>query len=276
MSHLEYYGLKKEPFSIMPLTDFYYNNEQHDRAYLHLHRAIQAMKGLALLTGPVGTGKSLLARRLFESLPEEEYEVSLLVVLHSDVDSNWLVRRIAAQFGIEVKEDEKKVDIMTRLYRRLEEIAETGKRAAVLIDEAHMLRTQDLLEEIRGLLNLELPEQKLISFVFFGIPELDQVIALEPALAQRTAVRCELKPFPQNVIVDYIRFRLQHAGASREIFSGAALDAIFSFSKGIPRLVNVICDNSLFEGYIRKASFPLTPDIIMSVAEDLRLVAANN
>ena len=164
MDHLQYYHLTQEPFSIMPLTQFYFHSEQHDRALERLHYAVSGMKGLAVLVGDIGLGKTLLARRLLETLPESEYEVSLLVVLHEDVDSTWLLKRIAAQVGVENVPDQK-VEILTKLLKRLNEIAEQGKKTIVLIDEAHMLRSKQLMEEIRGLLNLELETQKLISLV---------------------------------------------------------------------------------------------------------------
>jgi len=270
MDHLAYYNLREEPFSIMPLTSFYYHNEQHDQAMLRLKRAVDGMMGLAVLVGDIGTGKTLLARRLLETLPEEEYEVSLLVVLHSDVTSEWLVKRVAAQFGIDAK-DTTKVDLIARLYEKLCAIEEDGRKAVILIDEAHMLRQRETLEEVRGLLNLELPESKLLSFVMFGMLELDECLSRDPALKQRIAVRYRLKNFSPEVLVDYIGFRLQQAGTEQQIFSADAIELVYELSKGNPRFVNVICDNALFEGYIRKAKIPLDADIIKSVGEDLGL-----
>ncbi len=270
MDHLQYYGLQEEPFSIVPLTNFYYHNEQHDRAFLRLSRAVATMKGLAVLVGDVGTGKTLLARRLLEALPEEEYEVSMLVILHADVTGEWLVRRIASQFGVE-SIDAKKVDVIGGLYRRLSEIAEEGRRSVIILDEAHMLRNTGALEELRGLLNLELPNAKLLSIVMVGMPELDQCLRSEPALKQRMAVRCELKNLSPEVLVDYVRFRTFHAGSSRQLFSVDAMQRIHALSNGNPRLVNVICDNALFEGFVRRATLPLAPDVVESVGEDLRL-----
>lgn len=252
----------------MPLTDFYYHNDEQDRAFMRLKRVVEGMKGLGVLVGDVGTGKTLLARRLLENLPEEDYEVSLLVVLHSDVTSDWLVRRIAAQFGVENHEGGK-VDVLQRLYERLGVLAEEGKRSVILIDEAHMLRDTALLEEIRGLLNLELPDKKLISFVLFGMPELNDCMKSEPALAQRIAVRYELKPFPREVVDEYIRFRLEHAGCTEEVFSSEAIGAVHEYSRGVPRLINVICDNALFEGFVRKAELPLEVEVIQDVCADL-------
>jgi len=252
MDHLAYYGLKEEPFSIVPLTNFYYHNDQHDQAFMRLKRAVDAMKGLAVLVGEIGTGKTLLARRLLESLPESEYECSMLVVLHADVTSEWLIRRVASQLGAE--SEGSKVDIVARIYDRLNAIADEGRRAVVIIDEAHMLRGREVLEEIRGLLNLELASSKLISFVMFGMPELDACLLADPALKQRVAVRCELKNFSREVVVDYIRFRVLHAGSTQATFSAEAIDRIYELSKGNPRLVNVIADNALFEGFIRRAA----------------------
>lgn len=270
MDHLAYYGLSEEPFSIVPLTNFYYHSDEHDRAFARLTRVVEGMKGLGVLVGDIGTGKTLLARRLLESLPEDRYEVSLLVVLHSDVTSEWLVKRIAAQFGVE-NTNQSKGDTLQKLYERLFELADQGKQSVILIDEAHMLRDTALLEEIRGLLNLELPERKLITFVLFGMLELDQCLGKEPALGQRVAVRCELTPFPVEVVGDYVRFRLAHAGCDEEVFSEEAIETIHTYSRGVPRLINVICDNALFEGFVRKAELPLEAEIVEDVSEDLGL-----
>ncbi len=272
MKHLEYYNLKQEPFSIMPLTAFYYHSEQHDRAMERLHFAVSSMKGLAVVVGEIGLGKTLLARRLLESLPEEEYEVSLLVVLHEDVDTLWLLRRIAAQVGVTEVSDSK-VEIVSKLSVRLKELAELGKKVVVLIDEAHMLRTKSLMEEIRGLLNLETMEQKLISLVLFGLPELELCLKTDPALAQRVALRVNLKPLPQTAVAEYIHFRLSQAGAGRRIFSDEAIGRIHIHSNGIPRLINVLCDNAMFEGFMRRAPLPLPAHIIDSVAEDLGILS---
>jgi len=268
MDHLAYYGLTQEPFAVMPLTNFYYHNDQHDQAYLRLKRAVEAMKGLAVLVGEIGTGKTLLARRLLEKLPEDQYDVSLLVVLHSDVDSDWLIKRIAAQFGVE-HPNGSKVEVIGQLYERLVKLAEAGRRGVILIDEAHMLKKKELLEEIRGLLNLELPNQKLISFVMFGMPELDENLRGEPALAQRMAVRFQLRNFTPEVVTDYVRFRLFHAGCEKQVFSAGALAKLHEYTNGNPRLINVVCDNALFEGFVRRTPLPMPAEVIDDVAADL-------
>jgi len=270
MDYLHYYELDQEPFAVMPITKFYYHSDQHDRALEKLQYAVSSMKGLAVLVGEVGTGKTTLARRLLDSLPEDEYEASLLVIIHSDVSAGWLVKRIALQFGLEeVSED--KVTLLSQLYERLVKINEDGKKAVVLIDEAQMLRKPELMEEIRGLLNLELPEEKLVTFIFFGMPELEACLNSDPPLAQRIAVRHKLKPFKIETTIDYIKHRLRLAGSENDIFSDASFASIHKYSKGVPRLINVICDNALFEGYVRKSELPIDTEIIDAVVQDLGL-----
>lgn len=267
MDYLAYYQLAQEPFSVMPLTRFYYHSEQHDRAMMRLERAVSQMKGLALLIGDIGTGKTTLARRLLDHLPEAEYEASLLVVVHADVEGGWLLKRIAMQFGVEnVPSD--RIEALGRLYQRLQEIAESGRKAVVLIDEAQMLRQPVLMEEIRGLLNLEFSEQKLVTFVLFGLPELDDVLQGDPPLAQRVAIRFRLEPFQEATTADYIHHRLTLVGRTAPIFTRDALRALHRYAAGVPRLINVLCDNALFEGYVRKTP-TIDRDIIDSVAMDL-------
>ncbi|MBI2346484.1 MAG: AAA family ATPase [Deltaproteobacteria bacterium] len=269
MDYLAFYDLRQEPFSVMPLTKFYYHSEQHDRALAKLQFAVSAMKGLAVLVGDVGTGKTTLARRLLDSLPEDEYEASLLVIIHSDVDADWFVRRIMGQLGVPDPPADRSA-ALTQLFARLAEINEQGRKAVVIIDEAQMLRQPLLMETLRGLLNLELPEQKLLSFVLFGLPELDAVLQKDAPLAQRIAVRHQLEPFATATTADYIDHRLSLAGRDAPIFTAAALDTVHAVAKGVPRVINVVCDNALFEGYIRKAP-AIDVDIIQNVASDLGL-----
>lgn len=271
MDFLDYYNLKQEPFSVMPLTKFYYHSEQHDRAMEKLQFAVESMRGLAVLVGDIGTGKTTLARRLLDSLPEDEYEASLLVIVHSEVDPTWLVRRIARQLGV-VDPPDTRIEILTMLFQRLVEIEESGKRAVILIDEAQMLKRPELMEEIRGLLNLELADKKLVSFVLFGLPELDECLKGDQPLAQRIAVKCRLVPFQHDTTIDYIHHRLSLAGVDEPLFTPDAMDSIHECAKGIPRLINVLADNALFEGYIRKCHPPLDTEIIESAAIDLGLI----
>ena len=211
MTYLEFFELQQEPFSNAPVSRFYYNSPQHAQALTRLLHAVSNMKGLALLVGDIGRGKTTLARRMLDALPEHEYEAALLVIIHSGITANWLLKRIALQLGVESPAEEK-LSLLSQLYQRLVQIHEQGRKAVVLIDEAQMLETRELMEEFRGLLNLEVPERKLISFVFFGLPEIEKNLRLDPPLAQRVAMRYRLEPLNPESTRSYVEHRLHEDG----------------------------------------------------------------
>lgn len=267
MSYLEFFGLGSEPFSNAPVSRFYYNAPQHQQALTRLLYATNSMKGLAVLVGDIGAGKTTLARRLLDSLNEDEYEAALLVIIHSGITAAWLLRRIALQLGVESPATEK-LALLSQLYQRLLAIHEQGRKAVVLIDEAQMLETRELMEEFRGLLNLEVPERKLISFVLFGLPEIEQNLKLDPPLAQRVAMRYRLEPFNSESTEAYIKHRLRLASCSRMPFTPDAIEAIHRRSSGTPRLINTICDNALFEAFLTRSA-DIRAGLIETIADNL-------
>jgi type II secretory pathway predicted ATPase ExeA len=271
VSYLEFYQLSQEPFSNAPVSRFYYSSAQHAQALMRLMHAVGQMKGLALLVGDIGAGKTTLARRLLDNLPEDEYEAALLVIVHSGITAEWLLRRIALQLGVENPAEEK-LPLLSQLYQRLIRIHEAGKKAVVLIDEAQMLATREIMEEFRGLLNLEVPERKLLSFVFFGLPEIEENLKLDPPLAQRVALRYRLEPLTEEATEAYIRHRLRLAGAPRVPFTPEAISVVHRFSHGTPRIINTLCDNALFEGFLVKAH-DLDAPLVERIAKDLALAA---
>ncbi|HEX9308656.1 MAG TPA: AAA family ATPase, partial [Anaeromyxobacter sp.] len=236
-----------------------------------LTHAVSGMKGLAVLVGDIGAGKTTLARRMLDSLPEEEYEAALLVIIHSGITASWLLKRIALQLGVENPAEEK-LALLSQLYQRLVKIYEQGKKAVVLIDEAQMLATREIMEEFRGLLNLEVPERKLLSFVFFGLPEIEANLRLDPPLAQRVALKYRLEPLSGEATEAYVRHRLRLAGAQRVPFSQAAMLRIHAHSRGTPRLINTLCDNALFEGFVARAR-EIDERLVERVARDLGVEA---
>lgn len=269
MNPIAFYGLEQEPFSNAPMGRFYFDSAQNQAALMRLERAIRDMKGLGVMIGDVGAGKTTLARKLLDSLPESEYEAALLVIIHSGVTADWLLRRIAQQLGV-AEPAREKLQLLSQLYKRLLQIAESGKKAVVLIDEAQMLSTRELMEEFRGVLNLEVPGRKLITFVFFGLPEIESNLRLDPPLLQRVAVKCKLYPLDADATRDYMDHRLQLAGAKREVFDEGAKAAVHRYSKGSPRLINTIADNALFEGAL-VSRVTIQEDIVTRVAQDLGL-----
>ncbi len=269
MNFIEYFEMTQEPFSNAPVSRFYYNSGQHSEALTRLTYAADSMKGLAVLVGQIGAGKTTLARRMLDSLPEDKYEAALLVIIHSGITASWLLRRIAMQLGVQNPATEK-LTLLGQLYQRLVQIYEQGKKAVVLIDEAQMLQTRELMEEFRGLLNLEVPERKLVSFVFFGLPEIEQNLMLDPPLAQRVAVRVKLSSFDRDATEAYIKHRLRLAGAQRMLFSPEAIDVIHQHSRGIPRVINTLCDNALFEGFLDRQR-GVDAETMSKIVENLEL-----
>jgi len=269
MDYLEYYKLDEHPFSNVVDSRFFYNSPQQREAIQKLKYAIDTKKGLAVVIGNIGAGKTTLARKLLEELEEEHYEAALLVIIHSSVSSEWLFKKFAMQLGVKSVRDDK-VELIGEIYKRLSEINEEGKKAVVLMDEVQMLNSREIMEEFRGLLNMESQEGKMVNFIFFGLPDLDRVLSLDEPLKQRIAVRIRLKSFSEENTRDYIKHRLKIAGCASEIFTEAAVNLIYKYSIGSPRLVNTICDNALLEGYLFKTPI-IDESTIKAVALDLGL-----
>ncbi len=269
MNYLEFYGLNQEPFSNAPVSKFFFNSAQHSKALMRLMYAAESMKGLALLVGDTGAGKTTLARRLLDQLPEDAYEAALLVIIHSGITAEWLLKRIATQLGV-AEPAEDRLTLLSQLYKRLVEIHEKGKKAVVLIDEAQMLQTREIMEEFRGILNLELPGHKLLTFVFFGLPELEENLKLDPPLANRIALRYHLEPLNDEATRNYVEHRLRLAGKATPLFEPDAISEIHRISHGVPRLINTICDNALFEGSLLKRN-TINGEVIRNIARDLGL-----
>ncbi|MBI5050023.1 MAG: AAA family ATPase [Nitrospirae bacterium] len=269
MDYLEFYNLREHPFSNAVENKFYYNSAQHAEAIVRLKYAVDTMKGLAVVVGDIGTGKTTLARRMLDELDESRYEAALLVVLHSSVTADWLMKKIAVQLGVK-HPGGTKVEILGQIYERLTELHEAGLKTVVLIDEMQMLQTREIMEEFRGLLNMEVQGGKLITFIFFGLTELENILALDEPLKQRVAVRYKLKALSADITGDYIKHRLKVAGHEGGIFTQEAIRVIHLYSNGVPRLINTVCDNALLEGFLLRKK-EIDKDIIESVAVSLGL-----
>jgi len=273
MDYESYFGLKEKPFSVSPDERFYYDSPQHSKTILKLLHTAEESLGLGILVGDIGAGKTTISRRMLDILSsKDDFEVALLVIIHSEITPEWFLKKIAFQLGIEEDlENENKVALITMIYKQLTKIYEEGKKTVVMIDEANMLKNKDIFEEMRGLLNIEMEGKHLITFILFGLAELDENIKLDEPLHQRIVIRCKLEPLDIKSTMAYINHRLRVAGRDDDtLFEKSAIDEIYQYSKGKPRIINIICENALLEGFLRKRS-TISKDIIASVAQDLGL-----
>ncbi len=265
----DFFGLNENPFNNTPDIRFYYESKQHRDAILKLKYLVENRRGLGIVIGHIGMGKTTLSRLLLDELDEEHYESALIIVVHSEITSEWVLKRLNMQLGVENIPDNKP-GMLGTLYQRLDELYEENKKVVILIDEAQMIKNKEVLEELRGILNFENEEGKLITFILFGLSDLELNLMMDEPLQQRIAVRCKLTPFDQEGVKNYIEHRLRVAGSTNLIFDMEALKRIYEFSKGIPRVINTICDNAMFESYLLKKRL-IGADIILQVAEDLGL-----
>jgi general secretion pathway protein A len=270
VDYQEFYNLMSEPFANHPDPKFYFNSPQHAVAREYLLHAARGTRGLAVLSGDIGTGKTTLSRKILSELYSlGKYRVGLIVLTHSDFSPGWLFVRIANLIGLRDL-NTSTTELISRISQRLSEIYHRGEKTVVIIDEANKIKDMEILEEIRGLLNLEIADTRLISFILSGLPELEHFLTSNRALNQRVAIKVKLKPMGSDTIRAYVNHRLTIAGAAQEIFSTQALDLVCRFSEGRPRVVNIICDNALLEGYIQKKSM-IDESIIEQVITNLGL-----
>jgi len=273
MCYEAFYGLAERPFAITPNPAYFYESAQHRVALTKLKDAIDTSKGLSVVIGDIGLGKTFLSRKLTEYLQEREdqYEASLFIVIHHEVTVSWLLKVLASHLGLETLPEDKTA-IISLICRKLVEVDQSGKKSVVLMDEAHMLQSREIYEELRGLLNVEVDNHKVFNIVLFAPPELEKYMALDPPLVSRIGLKITLQPLTQEEVAEYIAHRLRVAGAARDLFSPEAAQMVHRFSQGVPRLINTICENALLEGFLDKAE-TISPQIVDRAATDLGLHA---
>jgi type II secretory pathway predicted ATPase ExeA len=249
MEHLRHFGLDQDPFRNEPLLALFQELDEHRDALRRLERGVRQAKGLSLLVGEVGSGKTMIVRRLFESLEEEIFEAGMLVVVNDAAEPSWLLRRLAQQLGITDLPSDRDA-LFAGIYERLAAVREEGRHAVLVIDDAQALAHPAALAEISALGKLEYEERRLLSLVLAGTPGLESAIAAHPALARRVDVVARLAPLSREASQRYVAGRLAHARGSEKLFSAGAYDCLFALSGGLPRLINTLADNALFEGFL--------------------------
>ena len=264
-----FYGLKENPFNVNPDPRFLFLTKQIEEALTGLMYGIQTRKGFITLTGEVGTGKTTLINRLLDWLHQRKARTAFL--FNSRMNSNQLFDFILAEFDIQCESKSKSQQLM-KLNHWLLDRYRMGETVVLIIDEAQNL-TYPVLEEIRLLTNLETSTEKLLQIVLSGQPELEEKLKLPQLrqLRQRIMLRCRTAPLTKEQTHEYIIERLKIAGSSGEpIFSPQTIDAIHIYSLGIPRVVNLLCEHSLVNGFVDQQR-PIQPKIVEEVAREFQL-----
>lgn len=244
--YLEYYGFREKPFSITPNPRFIFLSKNHQEAFAHLLYGVNSRSGFIQLTGEVGTGKTTVLRTFLNRLDEDGYRTAL--IFNPCLSSDELLRTINRDFAL-AHEGLSRAQLLEVLYAFLLEQKAAGRIVVLVIDEAQNLASE-VLEQIRLVSNLETETEKLIQIVLAGQPELERLLERNELrqLKQRILVRYHLLPMDLEDSKGYIEHRLELASGG-VIFSSGAIRAVFRYSKGVPRLINIACDRALLVGF---------------------------
>lgn len=264
--YCEFYQLSERPFNVTPDPKFLYLNARYREAIASLNYGITQRKGFITLIGEAGTGKTTLLNKLLEDLDPKTKSV---FIFNTNVTFEEILEYIFAEFDLPVHNG-KKLYMLQRLNAFLLDELRGGSNVALLIDEAQDLEFS-VLEDLRLLSNLETAKEKILQIVLSGQPELGQKLSnpVLRQLRQRIGINCRLLPLSRDEITEYVQYRLQAAGCpDLKLFSREAEEQIYHFSRGIPRLVNVVCDNALVIGYALGKK-RIGADVINEAAADL-------
>lgn len=264
-----FYGLKENPFNVTPNPDYIFLGENHKEALAQLLYGVREKKGFIVITGEVGTGKTTLIHYLLEKLNGNNHTKTAFL-FNPKLTVNDFIQYILRDLGVRVQ-GQTKGEYLQHLHRYLLNAYRKDERVVLIVDEAQGLKPE-LLEEIRLLSNLETSRSKLIQIVLVGQPELDKTLS-QPEyrqLRQRINLRFQIPPLNEKETKDYIEKRLRIAGAKGPIFTDKAIKEIYHRSGGIPRLINIICDNALLNGFALDQKL-VDENSILEVSHDLKL-----
>ena len=266
-----YFGLREAPFNITPDPSFLFQSASHREGLAQLMYGIRARRGFIVLTGEVGTGKTTLIQALLQQLGTSTHTALIFSAILSPID---LLRYVCEEFKlIEPMQGLRDAhDYVYLLNEFLLQKYRDGENAALIIDEAQNL-SSEVLESVRLLSNFETTKDKLLQILLVGQPELNERLNTPQLrqLKQRVALRHHLRSLSLSECQEYIANRLNLAGGVPSIFLTKAIESIYQFSGGIPRLINVICDNAMISAYALEKK-EIEPRFIHEVAEDLCLV----
>jgi general secretion pathway protein A len=263
--------LTRNPFEIAPDPFFLFPTQRHNEALAGLYYGVRHRKGFVVVTGEVGTGKTLLLRCLLQLLKQSD-DLAYAYIFNSRLSPTEFLQYIVSDFGLPGA-GKNKSELLLDLHNYVVTRGLKNLTTVLIVDEAHHL-SAETLEEVRLLTNLE-TTHKLLQILLVGQPELDDKLdSIElRQLKQRITIRARLEPLDSEETKGYVERRLQLAGANSHgevLFPAQTIAAVHRYSRGIPRLINIICENALITAYAKKMR-TATPDIIDCVAADLRL-----
>jgi len=265
--YTKYFGLNEKPFRITPDPRYLFMSERHSEGLAHLVYGVKDSSGFIQLTGEVGTGKTTLVRTLLARIPKG---IDIALILNPQLSEIEFLAAVCEELNVSLPEDRSSVKaLVDTLNRHLLTSHAAGKRTILLVDEAQNLST-GVLEQIRLLTNLETAKRKLLQIILIAQPELREKLSQSNLrqLAQRVTGRYHLEPLSKDESERYIEHRLKVAGGLGDIFDDRAKREVFKFSRGVPRLINIICDRALLGAYsseVRKVS----PQIVHKAAREI-------
>jgi general secretion pathway protein A len=267
-----FFNLTRNPFELTPDPAFLFPTKRHNEALAALYYGVRQHKGFVVLTGEVGTGKTLLLRCLLQ-LFKQSNDVAYAYLFNSRLSPTEFLQYILSKFGLPAS-GKNKSELLLDLGHFVISRGSKKLTTVLIVDEAHHL-SEDVLEEVRLLTNLETSNEKLLQVLLVGQPELDEKLDSGGLrqLKQRIALRSSLEPLDPNETKEYVERRLQIAGANSHantLFPAQTIAAVYRHSRGFPRLINTICENALVTAYAKQMSI-VTPDIVQGIAKDFRL-----
>jgi type II secretory pathway predicted ATPase ExeA len=248
VEYLHHFQLSDDPFRNDHLERFAVETPTQADAYARLDRGVRQGRGLVALVGPTGSGKTVIARRLYEALEEEVFEARMLVLLRSQATSSWLLNRYAGQLGVEEPAEQREA-LIEQIYERLAIVREDGRHAVLIVDGADALASRETLVELCSLVKLEYEERRMLTLVLVGSGPLDRALRAEPELLHQLEVRVEMRPLPSDEAAAYLGQRLDAAGGDPQLLLPGAVAALHELADGTPGRMNVLADNALYEAW---------------------------
>jgi type II secretory pathway predicted ATPase ExeA len=263
--YLQYWGLGRPPFANVPSETLFYPSPQHEEAFSRLLYVIKHQRGVAMLTGEVGCGKTTVTKALIKRLGTEKFQFVLLP--NPALNPLDLIIAILLNLGERPRNGSKPL-LLDQLQERLVHNSDRGILTVVAIDEAHVIEDQSTLDEVRMLLNLQRNEQFLLTLVLLGQPPLLKRIDTLQPLKERISVKFNIEPLDEANTLKYIVHRLRRAGATRGFFTTESMEPIHAYSGGVPLRINNLCDRCLLVGFMQRARV-IDSGIVNEAIEDL-------